>query len=242
MIFYFLAGLVLLGVVVAGIRWFARADAAAIAARLRMLGPVVLGLVVLLAVSRLGPAGLFLATFALPMLMQRRNRTSWRAGAAASGAAPVSTIETLFLHAELDHDSGEMTGDVLRGVFEGRRMESLTPEECGSLARELSGRDEDGLAVLREFHERRFGTPLEFESDANDGTAGSGAAAQEGVMTADAAARLLGVDANASAEEIRAAWRRRMKDAHPDAGGSAAAAARLNEARDLLLRRRDNHA
>ncbi|USI71797.1 J domain-containing protein [Sphingomonas morindae] len=49
---------------------------------------------------------------------------------------------------------------------------------------------------------------------------------------------LLAVRADASAEEIVAAHRRLIARVHPDAGGSAALAARVNAARDLLLARR----
>lgn len=51
------------------------------------------------------------------------------------------------------------------------------------------------------------------------------------------AQRLLGVDRNADAAAIQAAWRARMTTAHPDAGGSDSAARALTEARDLLLAR-----
>lgn len=48
---------------------------------------------------------------------------------------------------------------------------------------------------------------------------------------------LLGVRADADAGEIRAAHRRLMAEAHPDRGGTDAAARRLNAARDALLAR-----
>ena len=50
------------------------------------------------------------------------------------------------------------------------------------------------------------------------------------------AAELLGVAPDASREEIIAAHRRLMARNHPDAGGSAGLAARINAARDLLLK------
>lgn len=56
-------------------------------------------------------------------------------------------------------------------------------------------------------------------------------------MPLDEARALLGVDASASPDEIRAAHRRIMARVHPDAGGSAELARRTNIARDLLLAR-----
>jgi DnaJ family protein C protein 19 len=47
---------------------------------------------------------------------------------------------------------------------------------------------------------------------------------------------VLGLQPGASKAEIRAAHRRLMRGAHPDAGGSDWLASRVNEARDILLR------
>ena len=54
-------------------------------------------------------------------------------------------------------------------------------------------------------------------------------------MTPAWARRILGVGADASADEIRAAHRRLIQTAHPYTGGSAAQAADVNLARDTLL-------
>lgn len=48
---------------------------------------------------------------------------------------------------------------------------------------------------------------------------------------------ILGVSPTAGPDEINAAWRRLMARAHPDQGGTQGLAARLNAARDRLLRR-----
>ena len=54
-------------------------------------------------------------------------------------------------------------------------------------------------------------------------------------MDPDEARRLLGVDADADAGAVRDAHRRLIARVHPDAGGSAELAARVNRARDALL-------
>lgn len=48
---------------------------------------------------------------------------------------------------------------------------------------------------------------------------------------------ILGVLAVATADEIQKAWRARIGSAHPDQGGTEAAAAEINAARDDMLRR-----
>ena len=49
---------------------------------------------------------------------------------------------------------------------------------------------------------------------------------------------VLGVDASADEQAIRAAHRRLVGQVHPDRGGSPDLARRVNAARDLLLRER----
>jgi DnaJ-domain-containing protein 1 len=57
-------------------------------------------------------------------------------------------------------------------------------------------------------------------------------------MPIDDARRLLGVSADASLADIRAAHRRLIARVHPDAGGSAELASRINAARDALIAER----
>ncbi len=58
-------------------------------------------------------------------------------------------------------------------------------------------------------------------------------------MSDETAARaLLGLDAAAGPDAIRAAHRRLVADTHPDRGGSAELTRRINAARDLLLKAR----
>jgi DnaJ homolog subfamily C member 19 len=58
-----------------------------------------------------------------------------------------------------------------------------------------------------------------------------------GPMTREEAYQVLGLQPGASQAEIRAAYHRLMRAAHPDSGGSDWLAARVNQARDVLLSR-----
>jgi len=60
-------------------------------------------------------------------------------------------------------------------------------------------------------------------------------APRSGRMSLKEARSLLGVEADATAEDIRAAHKRLMRMAHPDKGGTSGLAAQLNAARDRLL-------
>jgi hypothetical protein len=67
----------------------------------------------------------------------------------------------------------------------------------------------------------------------------SAAPAQTAEDAGDAEARrALGVGPHATHDEIRAAYRARMAQAHPDRGGAHNEAARLTAARDRLLKKR----
>ncbi len=61
------------------------------------------------------------------------------------------------------------------------------------------------------------------------------ARAAERLTEAEARA-ILGVPADATVQDVQAAWRRLMARAHPDQGGTEGLAARVNAARDRLLK------
>jgi curved DNA-binding protein CbpA len=54
-------------------------------------------------------------------------------------------------------------------------------------------------------------------------------------MNRDEALAVLGLKNGATADTIRAAHRRLMKELHPDRGGSDYLAAKVNQAKDVLL-------
>ena len=67
---------------------------------------------------------------------------------------------------------------------------------------------------------------------------GSSGPPRSGTMSRAEALTVLGLEEGASDEEIRAAHRRLILQTHPDKGGTNYLAAKINEAKDVLSRRR----
>lgn len=140
-----------------------------------------------------------------------------------------SRVATAVLNMELDHDSGTMDGEVLMGPLLGRRLSSLSPDDMQALHRLCVDANDQSQALFEAWLDRA-------RPDWRDSFgAGQGRAASGGAMTVDDAYAVLGLKKGASKDDIRAAHRRLMKQVHPDAGGSDYLAAKINEAKDLLL-------
>ena len=150
---------------------------------------------------------------------------------ARRGRGQTSRVRSAFLEMELDHDTGAMRGRILAGRHEGVWLDALETTTLVGLLPEI---DEESRALLAAYLDRR--TPGWREHAQGDAAAGQGGAAR-GPMTQEEAYQILGLEPGASAEDIGRAHRALMKRLHPDQGGSTYLAARVNEAKDVLLRR-----
>ena len=227
-------GLILLFLLVQGIKRFARMDAAA-AARLVRQGGGVLGMIGALLLLLRGRIGLA-ATVAGMMA----NFAGWRTtgvgstpfrnvgGGASQGRA--STARSAMVEMRLDHDSGAMTGRILAGAYAGRAVETLSRPELVLLRQELMLDDPDGARLLEAYLDRRFAGWREADEGERQRRAG-------GAMSRREALEVLGLAEGAGAADIIRAHRTLMKKFHPDHGGSTTLAARVNQAKDVLMQR-----
>jgi hypothetical protein len=145
-------------------------------------------------------------------------------------AGQVSRVRSAFLEMELDHDTGAMRGVILAGPHEGTRLEALDVETLVGL---MSESDDESRSLLAAYLDRRdAGWREHAQADAAAGRGG----APRGPMSQEEAYQILGLQPGAKAEDIVHAHRTLMKRIHPDQGGTNYLAARVNEAKDTLLR------
>lgn len=201
-------------------------------------------------VASLGVAALLMARGRMDMAVFLGGIGAWLLGWSATGPGGIrfpwadrsgptpgatSKVGSILLEMELDHDSGAMRGKVRSGAYAGRDLDSLGPAELSALMRDCLARDPDGARLLEAYLDRR--SPGWREDAQGDRDSGQRGAPGAGAMTQQEAYEILGLQAGAGEEAIREAHRALIKRIHPDAGGTSGLAARVNQAKDVLLKR-----
>ena len=162
---YFVLGIALLaGLLLAG-RWFIAADPKTL---VKVLKGLLFGVIGLVAVFFMLTGRLAWALFALPALLpwfmrarsaHRMYKTFSRMAAAGGGGPGAGTgqssdVETRFLRMALNHDSGQMTGEVLEGDYAGRTLDSMSMDEVVDLLRVCWIEDQPSAQVLEAYRNR----------------------------------------------------------------------------------------
>src|SRR5260221_2985966 len=234
-----LLALVVLAAVALGIAWFLRANPSSLARVLR---------IVLVALGGIGVVGLLifgvrflpgllpelfgLAGLVITAVIARAVRRRPSGGFSTPGSGGRTEARTAFLAAWIDHGSGDVGGTVLAGRFAGRTLDSLGDTELLDLHEECSS-DADSRRVLESYLDRRLGA--DWRTTHQPPPHGSAPRGPHTDMTREEALAVLGLAASASADDINAAHRRLIQRMHPDVGGTADLAARINRAKDVLL-------
>ena len=199
------------------------------------LGSVLVATVLLAATGRmnwLGAAFAALLVFvrqALPLVLRLFPMLLTLRGNSAAKAGQTSTVQTALLRMQLDHDSGALQGEVLKGEFLGWRLADMERQPLERLLAYCRSEDADSVQLLDSYLHQRFPGEAAFggQQQAGPGTASS-------MGRADALA-VLGLQDGATKEEIIAAHRKLIQKLHPDRGGNDYLAAQVNLAKDLLL-------
>lgn len=241
-LFALVAGVLLL-------KWYADADVKTLKKSVRWGGVSLLALVIigLAATGRLGAAFAVFIGFigwiwrVFNMIQMGRQMGGMFRGfgfgrgmGGSSGEGQSSQVESDFLSMQLDHATGAMDGEVRQGSFKGRRLGELSEQDLSALLLEVQS-DPDSLHLLEAYMDR---VHPEWRGDADEGGGDEHSApAQSGIMSDEEARKVLGVGPDADHGAIKAAYRHLMSQLHPDRGGSDYLAAKVNQAKDTLLKR-----
>ena len=234
----FLAGLAALLILVFGAHLLSRADPQKLAGFLRKFaGVVLLALALFLTARGAFPIAVPIAIFGLGLLgLPIGSWFGMGGGFGTSQKTPgqTSRVRTDALEMELDHDSGHMDGRCLKGNFAGRTLSSLSEWELKRLLAEFRANDHQSALLLEAYLDHVWPDWREGDEEEAPKSAPSRPA---GRMSKEEAYHVLGLEPGASEDAIKAAHRRLMMKLHPDQGGSDYLAARINEAKDVLLGR-----
>lgn len=248
---WFLGGLALLISILVSLNWLANTKPRTVLKTLLWITGLTVGAVVLLIVLTKNinfiwgvlPA-LFVWMGRLRMLGGLLNMVRTARNFAGPTPGKKSNITSRFFDLSLDHYSGEMDGRIKEGRYEGVLLSELSLDEGRQLYTDISeGGDDRSLRLLETYLDRRHGNAWRQGGFAPEGeTAGETEGRSkreppphESAMTREEALSLFGLPSDATEEDIRNAYKRIMKQVHPDTGGSAYLAAKVNEAKELLL-------
>lgn len=170
--------------------------------------------------SRLLPLIVRVLPFISQLQKQRMNeRMFW---------GDTSRLQTRYLRMDLDQEAGRVAGEVLDGPCAGKTLDELSEEQVGELLDFYRKNDRESERLLYAFLQYRSRGD-NFQQPGSSGT---------GAMTRGEAYEILGLEEGASEEEILAAHKKLMQRLHPDRGGSNYLAIKVNQAKQLLIRRK----
>jgi hypothetical protein len=243
---YAVLGIALLVSILLILRWFVTAEPKVLV-RLGtwiILGGVSVLAVVLAATGRLQwviAAGVALLPWLVPLIRAVRRERDVGNGM-FGGGSPTSDVETRFLRMSLDHDSGELDGTVLEGPLAGSRLSETGLADLLDLLVLSRHNDRQSAQVLEAYLDRAH-PGWRVHAEASGSASGDGSprdgrdGAEGGRMTPQEAYDILGLEPGADENAIKRAHHRLIANLHPDKGGTNYLAAKVNEARRVLLGR-----
>jgi hypothetical protein len=158
-----------------------------------------------------------------PMLSGLLNKGS------SASKGQTSTVETTLLRMLMDHDTGNLEGEVLQGNYAKWRLQDMDRAQLQELLAFCQGQDNDSAQLLEGYLQQRFPGEKDFSGG------GRSAPPNSSGMNRSEAMAVLGLAEDASDEDIVAAHRSLIQKLHPDRGGNDYLAAKINQAKDYLL-------
>ena len=146
-----------------------------------------------------------------------------------------SSVETEYFSMSLDHASGVMSGTIKKGAHSGEELKNLSITELVELYKEICTVDSDSAQLLEAYLDRTFKD--KWRDQVDEELHANYKASENTTMTVDEAYNILGLQSSATQDEIIDAHRRLIQKLHPDRGGSDYLASKINQAKEMLLKK-----
>lgn len=201
-----------------------------------IVGSAVIGVVILTLMGKMhwvGAAltGLLVATRQLlPVLVRLLPALGGLRASGARSSSKQSEVASRIIKMTLDHDSGDLSGVVLESTFKGWLLSELNRQQLDELLSYCQHEDTDSAQLLASYLEQRFPEDAQDREETDRG-------GENGASPSSRAEALavLGLQDDATEEDIIAAHRALIQKCHPDRGGNDYLAAKINQAKDQLL-------
>jgi hypothetical protein len=138
-------------------------------------------------------------------------------------ASTHSSLTARFIRLDMDGHSGQLNGEILEGEHSGNTLSELSQEQLNSLYLHYSDQDAESAQLLKTYIDQRFAQKKTEQPSAANG------------LSRTEALAILGLKEGATEDQIISAHRQLIQKMHPDRGGNDYLAAKINQAKDLLL-------
>lgn len=204
-------------------------------AYLKLVFAVLLGLVVLLTITgKMHWIGAALTALLvglrqlLPLLLRAFPILQGLLRMRQAQAGRRATVQTSLLRVMVDVTSGVIDGEVLSGTFAGQKLGDLSEQQLEELLKYCQQQDIESAQLLMSYLQRNrqgnWSQGNQYQQSAPSGD-----------MDKKEALAVLGLQEGANKKDIISAHRKLMQKMHPDRGGNDYLAAKINQAKDLLL-------
>ena len=139
-----------------------------------------------------------------------------------------TTLTTAWLIVEYDLAKRSLDATVTKGQLIDKKLSELSDTELNTLLAQVK-EDFQSRAAVNAYLMARQGSAYSQQNGPNSST--------EAQISVVQAYEILGLEQNASHEQIKKAHKQLMQKIHPDRGGSSYLAAQINAAKDVLLKR-----
>lgn len=134
-------------------------------------------------------------------------------------------FKTPFVEVQVNIQNGDISGQIISGLYEGTAINTLTTEQLKELEHYYQERDKRSYYLVRVLQQR---AGQQFTQDNNYASVGD--------PSVEEAQQILGLSKGANKKDIIKAHRSLMQKLHPDRGGNDYLASRVNIAKEILLK------